>query len=34
MKLIEKIRRYEEAGNQYFSFEFFPPRTATGVDNL
>lgn len=34
MKVIEKIRTAEEEGKVVFSFEFFPPKTEDGVDNL
>ncbi|KAL5991439.1 hypothetical protein ACLOJK_012348 [Asimina triloba] len=35
MKVIEKIRAAsEEEGKVVFSFEFFPPKTEDGVDNL
>lgn len=35
MKVIEKIRAAEEGnGRTLFSFEYFPPKTAEGVENL
>ncbi|XVE84689.1 hypothetical protein DITRI_Ditri17bG0033600 [Diplodiscus trichospermus] len=35
MKVIEKIRSLQEdQGKVVFSFEFFPPKTEDGVDNL
>ncbi|XP_058184196.1 methylenetetrahydrofolate reductase (NADH) 2-like [Rhododendron vialii] len=34
MKVIEKIREAESGGKVVFSFEFFPPKTEDGVDNL
>ncbi|KAK9125803.1 hypothetical protein Scep_014649 [Stephania cephalantha] len=34
MKVIEKIREGNEEGRVVFSFEFFPPKTEDGVDNL
>ncbi|CAA6669209.1 unnamed protein product [Spirodela intermedia] len=35
MKVIEKIRAAEqENGKTLFSFEYFPPKTAEGVENL
>ncbi|XP_010277866.1 PREDICTED: probable methylenetetrahydrofolate reductase [Nelumbo nucifera] len=34
MKVIEKIRTGTEEGRVVFSFEFFPPKTEDGVDNL
>ncbi|KAK6921246.1 Methylenetetrahydrofolate reductase-like [Dillenia turbinata] len=35
MKVIEKIREAsQEEGRVVFSFEFFPPKTEDGVDNL
>ncbi|CAL5435760.1 unnamed protein product [Camellia sinensis] len=34
MKVIEKIRETEGGDRVVFSFEFFPPKTEDGVDNL
>ncbi|CAL5398197.1 unnamed protein product [Camellia sinensis] len=34
MKVIEKIRESEGGDKVVFSFEFFPPKTEDGVDNL
>ena len=34
MKVIDKIRAAQAEGRTLFSFEFFPPRTEEGVDNL
>ncbi|KAF9591806.1 hypothetical protein IFM89_007361 [Coptis chinensis] len=34
MKVIEKIREAELENKTLFSFEFFPPKTEDGVDNL
>eukprot|EP00898_Chlorokybus_atmophyticus_P001234 jgi/Chlat1/2110/Chrsp17S02699 len=34
MKIIDKVRQAESEGRNYFSFEYFPPRTDEGVDNL
>ncbi|CAL5359247.1 unnamed protein product [Camellia sinensis] len=34
MKVIEKIREAEGGDRVVFSFEFFPPKTEDGVDNL
>ncbi|XP_078435618.1 putative methylenetetrahydrofolate reductase (NADH) [Wolffia australiana] len=34
MKVIEKILAAEQDGKTLFSFEFFPPKTAEGVENL
>ncbi|XP_010524471.1 PREDICTED: methylenetetrahydrofolate reductase 1 [Tarenaya hassleriana] len=34
MKVIEKIQSLTEQGKTVFSFEFFPPKTEDGVDNL
>ena len=35
MKVIEKIQSLQEnEGKVVFSFEFFPPKTEDGVDNL
>lgn len=34
MKIIDKIRKSQEEGRPFFSFEFFPPKTEAGVVNL
>ncbi|CAO3660007.1 unnamed protein product [Umbelopsis ramanniana] len=34
MKVIDKIRKAEEEGRVYWSFEYFPPKTQQGVVNL
>ncbi|KAI9017710.1 methylenetetrahydrofolate reductase-domain-containing protein [Gaertneriomyces semiglobifer] len=34
MKVTKKIERAESEGRCYWSFEYFPPKTATGVINL
>lgn len=34
MKVIDKVRSETEKGRTVFSFEFFPPKTDDGVDNL
>jgi methylenetetrahydrofolate reductase (NADPH) len=34
MKIIDKINRMVEAKETCFSFEYFPPKTADGVQNL
>uniref|UniRef100_A0A7N0VGQ5 Methylenetetrahydrofolate reductase n=1 Tax=Kalanchoe fedtschenkoi TaxID=63787 RepID=A0A7N0VGQ5_KALFE len=34
MKIIDKIKAAQEQGKVSFSFEFFPPRTEDGVENL
>ncbi|KAG0226223.1 hypothetical protein BGW42_003817 [Actinomortierella wolfii] len=34
MKVIDKIRKAEEEGRPYWSFEYFPPKTTAGVQNL
>lgn len=34
MHISKKLRQAEEAGKPTFSFEFFPPKTAQGVQNL
>ena len=33
-KISDKIRRCEANGKPFVSFEYFPPRTAEGVQNL
>ncbi|KAI8342662.1 methylenetetrahydrofolate reductase-domain-containing protein [Chlamydoabsidia padenii] len=34
MKVIDKIQKAEQEGRVYWSFEYFPPKTAQGVQNL
>lgn len=34
MKIVDKINEKIEAGEKFFSFEFFPPKTEDGVKNL
>lgn len=34
MHISQKLREAEQAGKPTFSFEFFPPKTAQGVQNL
>ncbi|KAF9973915.1 hypothetical protein BGZ73_002814 [Actinomortierella ambigua] len=34
MKVIDKIRQAEEEGRPFWSFEYFPPKTTAGVQNL
>ena len=34
MKIINKIRKSEEHGRVFYSFEYFPPKTEIGVQNL
>ncbi|CAM9290367.1 unnamed protein product [Scytosiphon promiscuus] len=34
MKIIDKIQHAMEAKEPFYSFEFFPPKTAAGVENL
>ncbi|CAO3600072.1 unnamed protein product [Absidia cylindrospora] len=34
MKVIDKIRKAEEENRVYWSFEYFPPKTAQGTQNL
>ncbi|CAM8947732.1 unnamed protein product [Rhodiola kirilowii] len=34
MKIVDKIKAAEDQGKVSFSFEFFPPRTDDGVENL
>jgi len=34
MKIIDKIRKSRREGEVFYSFEYFPPRTQAGVENL
>ena len=34
MKIIDKITASQASKTPFFSFEFFPPRSAAGVENL
>lgn len=34
MKIIDKIRRTEDDNRPFWSFEYFPPKTTAGVQNL
>ncbi|KAF7724259.1 hypothetical protein EC973_001215 [Apophysomyces ossiformis] len=34
MKIIDKIRKAEKENRYFWSFEYFPPKTAQGVQNL
>ena len=34
MKIIDKINKELESDNIYYSFEYFPPKTKTGQQNL
>jgi methylenetetrahydrofolate reductase (NADPH) len=34
MKIIDKIKAKEEKNEIFYSFEYFPPKTEIGVDNL
>lgn len=34
MKIIDKITRAEKEGRPFWSFEYFPPKTTAGVQNL
>ncbi|KAI9483871.1 MAG: methylenetetrahydrofolate reductase-domain-containing protein [Benjaminiella poitrasii] len=34
MKVIDKIRKAEKEGRSFWSFEYFPPKTPQGVQNL
>jgi methylenetetrahydrofolate reductase (NADPH) len=34
MKITDKIAKATEEGRSFWSFEYFPPKTATGVINL
>lgn len=34
MRILEKIKDYEKRGKPFFSFEYFPPKTESGLHNL
>lgn len=34
MKIIDKIRDYQQQNKPFFSFEYFPPKTDAGLQNL
>eukprot|EP00164_Ancoracysta_twista_P002254 GFYU01002982.1.p1 GENE.GFYU01002982.1~~GFYU01002982.1.p1 ORF type:complete len:582 (+),score=244.51 GFYU01002982.1:67-1812(+) len=34
MKIADKLKEYEEKNKKFFSFEYFPPKTEAGVQNL
>ena len=34
MKIVDKINEKLDAGEKFFSFEYFPPKTEEGVKNL
>lgn len=34
MKIIDKIKDYQRLGKPFFSFEYFPPKTESGLHNL
>lgn len=34
MKIIDKIHEAEAEGRVYYSFEYFPPKTEAGTENL
>jgi len=34
MKIVDKINEKIAAGETFFSFEYFPPKTEEGVHNL
>jgi len=34
MRIIEKIKDYQRLGKPFFSFEYFPPKTESGLHNL
>ncbi len=34
MKIVEKIQDYANRGKPFFSFEYFPPKTESGLQNL
>ncbi|CAO3662455.1 unnamed protein product [Rhizopus microsporus] len=34
MKITTKIKKAEDEGRMFYSFEYFPPKTTMGVQNL
>lgn len=34
MKIIDKIKHAMDSKEPFYSFEFFPPKTSAGVENL
>ncbi len=34
MKIIDKINDKINKGEKFYSFEYFPPKTETGLENL
>lgn len=34
VKVVDKINAMRQAGTPFYSFEYFPPKTEEGVDNL
>ncbi len=34
MKIIDKIREHQNIKKPFFSFEYFPPKTEGGLQNL
>ena len=34
MKISDKLENFKAQGKTYYSFEFFPPKTDFGLDNL
>eukprot|EP00357_Protocruzia_adherens_P033016 CAMPEP_0114993432 /NCGR_PEP_ID=MMETSP0216-20121206/12526_1 /TAXON_ID=223996 /ORGANISM="Protocruzia adherens, Strain Boccale" /LENGTH=592 /DNA_ID=CAMNT_0002357073 /DNA_START=250 /DNA_END=2028 /DNA_ORIENTATION=- len=34
MKIIDKIKKFEEDNELFYSFEYFPPKTEAGMENL
>eukprot|EP00124_Ichthyophonus_hoferi_P003635 Ihof_evm7s329 gene=Ihof_evmTU7s329 len=34
VKIIDKINERIEKGENFYSFEYFPPKTAVGAENL
>lgn len=34
MRITDKLQKAEREGRTYWSFEYFPPRTAQGLSNL
>ena len=34
MRILDKIKNYKKQGKPFFSFEYFPPKTESGLHNL